>query len=268
MAEPKEFRAEIKDKTGAADSFIKSIGTGSGLCIGVCVGIIILILILAGLVALGSSNNDKDNIKVETSQGTANNQMTPQQAAVKKEFLAEGLSSNIEVNGIKVAILNAYSVLSDKKTKYYFEISSENNSKEDVYTPSNSSFQIEDEKNYVTDSTLSWGLDDAYPYFQKLAPTQKVKGFVFFEINKDEKPKNLVLKQWNLFGNDRLLRWRILDSDIKQIECMTEYDCPNTLYQECKNLKCVWKAGYCGKDSDCPENQKCIYNTCSSSYFG
>lgn len=267
MAEAKEIRAEVKDKTGPLDSFLKSVGIGSGLCIGICIGIVVLIFIIAFLAGLGS-NPDKDNVTVQNNgvQGQTNTQGNT--AATKNEFEADGLSKSITISGVTVRVLNAYSVPADKKDKYYFEISSENNSNEDVYTPSNSSFQIEDTEKYVTDSQIGFGLDNSYPYFQKLSQNQKVKGVVYFELNKGEIPQTLVLKQWNLFGDDKVLRWKIASSDVKAIACMTDYDCSNSIYQQCIETQCKWKEGNCGTDADCSDGKRCLYNTCSSSVFG
>jgi len=271
MAEAKEIRAEVKDKTGPLDSFLKSVGIGSGLCIGLCIGIVVLIFIIAFLVGLGSTP-DKNTVAVENNPANQSSGQTsvnnPAAVAPKNEFEADSLSKSIEVGGVTVKILNSYTVPTDKKTRYYFEISSENNSTEDVYTPSNSSFQIEDTDKYVTDSQIAFGLDDSYPYYQKLGPGQKIKGYIFFEMNKTEKPAVLILKQWNLFDNDKQLKWKIQDSEIKAAECMTNYECPNSLYQTCTAQKCEWKEGSCGTSADCKQGERCLYNTCSSSLYG
>ncbi|MFA6420056.1 MAG: hypothetical protein WCW13_04600, partial [archaeon] len=223
----KSVSVEVKDKTGAGSSFFKSIGTGAGICIGVCVGIIILIVILAFLVALttpsvkDSSNKiagiDSNNLPI--SNGTTT-------TTVKNDFQASYLRSPVTIDGVMVKVLNAYSVNGQNNKNYYLEMSFENNGTKDVYTPSLSEVQLEDADKYVAEAgyIFSSSIDD-FPSTKKLSPQQKVKGFLVFNINKSYVPVSLVLKNWNLFDNDKLVRWTILNTDIQTVDCFVDSDC-------------------------------------------
>ncbi len=268
-SEVKSVRAvgETKVVVKEESPFFGSVSRGAGLCIGVCVGIVILVFVFGFLVGLGKQAEvPKEAPSNETAPPAATavpqrGPVTTAAAPAEREFELPGLSRNVEINGVKVSVLNAYKIPGDK-TKYYFEISSENASAEDVWTPSNSSFQVENQEQFVTNSTVSFGLDDSYPYFQKLSRNQKVKGYVFFELKKEETPAALVLKEWSLFGSDRLIRWKIQNSDIKQVECIAQYDCQTAIYQECKQMKCAWSPRHCGVASDCGAGEQCTSNTC------
>jgi len=102
MAE--EIKAEIKEKTGALDSFFKSIGTGSGLCIGVCVGIIILIFIFAFFIALGSNNSsDSDEGQSSTvTQNTSNNNAIADSSQPKTISEQEYIKQYLDLMDVKL----------------------------------------------------------------------------------------------------------------------------------------------------------------------
>jgi hypothetical protein len=164
-----------------------------------------------------------------------------------------------------VKVLNAYSVNGQNNKNYYLEMSFENNGTKDVYTPSLSEVQLEDADKYVAEAgyIFSSSIDD-FPSTKKLSPQQKVKGFLVFNINKSYVPVSLVLKNWNLFDNDKLVRWTILNTDIQTVDCFVDSDCSDYTKQCSSINKCTWKKGYCGNISDCEQGQACTYGMCIS----
>lgn len=149
------------------------------------------------------------------------------------QFEAAGLAESIEINGIKIRILNAYSIQRDDGSdRHYFEISTENTTQKDIYSRYyTSDFQVEDKDRYIF-SPLYYPDDKEYTayseelsYPETLMPGQKKKWHISFELPDKEKPAKLILKHWEFPTGNTVLKWNINPEEIKNKNCVFKLEC-------------------------------------------